>query len=328
MRPYAEGDPGLIPDNVKTLVYYRKLFDIVKFSVEQGVYTELEKPATAADLAGRLGVDTAFIRYLLDVLAGHGYVEAVEADGKTHYRNTAVSDVFLNVNSPSYIGDDVFTDPETYDTLRRYVDEGPREMAITKAYWSPAILKNIGAFALLGYVQEAVEKVDLSGRKAMLDVGGGHGLYGIFFTKKYPGLKAWVLDLPSVVDIARENIAKYDAADRVSVIPGDFQSLRPGRAYDVVFISNVTASYDELCSLVSDARGTLSPGGILVLRNYVSDAGTGDWSPLVVLDRYSRRGRRGFTVRQLRSAMRKGGLADVKTILKADGVAIVCGIKE
>jgi tetratricopeptide (TPR) repeat protein/predicted O-methyltransferase YrrM len=324
---------SMSPGNLKELINYRKLYDIVRLSVELGVYSSLSHPASPEDLSDSMGIDADFIGYLLNALARFGYVEKFEKDGKPHYINTAASELYLNSKSASYVGDDIFGDLETYDALRRYVDEGPQEMAITKDYWSPALLKNIGSFALLGYVQEAVDKVDLSGRKTMLDIGGGHGLYSIFFTKKYPGLKAWVLDLPSVSGIARENVAKYGVADRVSVLAGDFQRLKPGRAYDVVFISNVTASYDELCSLVSGARGMLSPGGMLILRNYVSDAGAGgwspgDWSPLVVLDRYSRRGRRGFSIRKLKSAMKKCRLAGIKTLLEADGVAIVCGVNE
>jgi len=195
--------------------------------------------------------------------------------------------------------------------------KGRNDTGITKDYWTPELLKNIGAFVLLGQVQDTVAQVDLSGRERMLDIGGGHGLFSIFFTKKYPGLRAWVLDLPPVVEAALENIKKY-GADRVSVIRGDFQDLRPGETYDVVFISNVTASYDELCRLISDARGMLTPGGTLVLRNYVSDVRPGDWSALVVLDRYSRRGRKGYSKRQLWSAMGTGGLADVKLIYRRD----------
>ncbi len=252
------------PGNLKTLINYRKLYDVVRISAEIDLFTYLCQPATPEDLAVSLGVDARFVCYLLNVLARFGYVETIETGGKPGYINTAVSRLYLSSDSPSYIGDEIFKDLETYDALRNYVDEGPQKDNISKDYWTPELLKNIGAFAMLGYVQEAVEKVDLSGRKRLLDIGGGHGLYSIFFTEKYPGLKAWVLDLPAVTAIARENIDRYGAADRVSVIPGDFQDLKPGRKYDVVLISNVTASYDDLCALVSSARDLLVRGGMLV----------------------------------------------------------------
>ena len=315
------------PDSLKTLINNRKLYDVVRLSAEIDIFTYLCQPATPEELAISLGVDSRFICYLLNALARFGYVETIETDGKPCYINTAVSRLYLSSDSPSYIGDEIFKDLETYDALRNYVDEGPGGSAITKDYWTPELLKNIGAFALLGHVQEAVEKVDLSGRKTLLDIGGGHGLYSIFFTEKYPGLKAWVLDLPAVTGIARENIIRYGAADRVSVIPGDFHDLKPGKKYDVVLISNVTASYDDLCALASGARGLLGRGGMLVLRNYVSDLGHDDWSSLIVLDRYSRRGRQAFSTGQLRSALETGGLGDIRVLHVGDGVAILSGIK-
>jgi predicted TPR repeat methyltransferase len=321
----------VVPDNLRTLVNYRKLYDVVRLSAEIGIFDGLSRPAAPEDIAASMGTDTRFICYLLEALARFGYVETVEKDGRKCYVNSAVSRLYLCGDSPSCIGDEIFKDLGTYDTLRKYVDEGPREDSITKSFWTPEMLKNIGAFALLGHVQETVEKVDLSGRKKLLDVGGGHGLYSIFFVKRYPGLKAWVLDLPAVVGVARENIARYGVADRVKVLPGDFQDLKPRKACDVVFISNVTASYDEFCALVARARGLLGRGGLLVLRNYVSDLcrdnwSRDDWSALVVLDRYSKRGRQGFTCSQIRSAMEAGGLEGIRVLHEGDGVAILCGI--
>jgi predicted O-methyltransferase YrrM len=315
----------LVPGNLKALIYNRKLYDVVRLSVEIGLFSRLGSPATPGSLSS--GSDVAFIEYLLEALAAFGYVKKIDMEGTAYYTNTAATGLFLDRGSASYIGDDIFSGPDTYEALRKYVDKGADDTGITKAYWTPELLKNIGSFSLLGHVQDTVAHVDLSGRERMLDVGGGHGLYSIFFTKKYPGLRAWVLDLPRVVEVALDNIKKY-GADRVGIIPGDFEDLRPGGTYDVVFISNVTASYEELCRLISDAMGMLTPGGALLLRNYVSDIRPGDWSALVVLDRYSRRGRKGFLKSQLRSAMETGGLADVKLIHEKDGVAILSGVAQ
>ncbi len=52
-----------------------------------------------------------------------------------------------------------------------------------------------------------------------------------------------------------------------------------------------------------------------------------DWSSLIVLDRYSRRGRQGFSTGQLRSAMETGRLGDIRVLHEGDGVAILSGIK-
>ncbi len=318
----------LKPDNLKDLIYYRKLYDVVKFSVDAEIFSRISAPASVEEIADKMSMDVIFIERLLNVLAEHGYVETMDENGAIRYCNSAISETYLKKGSPSYIGDDVFDGPGTFEALRKYADKTPDDTDITKDYWTPEIINNIGAFALLGPVQSAVGAVDLSGRRKMLDIGGGHGLYSIFFTKKYPGLRSWVLDLPGVTGVTLENIKKYGAEDAVSVISGDFQDLKNAGTYDVIFVSNVTASYHELCRLLSDACDILDDGGMLVLRNYVSDAGAGDWSSLVVLERYSRRGKQGFSSAMLRSAMESCRLSNIKSVYKGDGIIIITGIKK
>ena len=55
-------------------------------------------------------------------------------------------------------------------------------------------------------------QVNLTGRKLMLDLGGGSGAYSIVATATYPSLEAIVLDLPPVVAVTREYIAANNAS--------------------------------------------------------------------------------------------------------------------
>ena len=86
--------------------------------------------------------------------------------------------------------------------------------------------------------------VDLSGRKQMLDLGGGSGAYSIVATKTFPGLKAIVLDLPPVAVVAGEYIAANDAADRVSTLPGDFTRTHFPQGVDVVVMASNLPQYE------------------------------------------------------------------------------------
>lgn len=105
--------------------------------------------------------------------------------------------------------------------------------------------------------------VDLTGRKLMLDLGGGSGAYSIVATKTFPGLKAIVLDLPPVTVVADEYIAANGAADRVSTLPGDFtQTPFPGNVDLVVMASNLPQYEPDLIRLVvGKAFASLVPGG-------------------------------------------------------------------
>ncbi len=105
--------------------------------------------------------------------------------------------------------------------------------------------------------------VDLSGRKTMLDLGGGSGAYSIVATGTFPGLKATVLDLPPVCVVAQEYIAANDAADRVSTLPGDFTRTPFPQGVDVVVMASNLPQYEpELIRLVvGKAFDALAPGG-------------------------------------------------------------------
>lgn len=105
--------------------------------------------------------------------------------------------------------------------------------------------------------------VDLTGRKKLLDLGGGSGAYSIVATKTYPGLKAIVLDLPPVAVVANEYIAANDAADRVSTLPGDFTSTEFPSGVDVVVMASNLPQYepDLIRLVVRKAFAALEPGG-------------------------------------------------------------------
>ena len=105
--------------------------------------------------------------------------------------------------------------------------------------------------------------VDLTGRRLMLDLGGGSGAYSIVATKTFPGLKAIVLDLPPVAVVAQEYIAANDAADRVSAMAGDFTTSAFPQGVDVVVMASNLPQYEPalIRLVVGKAFAALVPGG-------------------------------------------------------------------
>ncbi|WP_395714942.1 methyltransferase [Reyranella sp.] len=105
--------------------------------------------------------------------------------------------------------------------------------------------------------------VDMTGRKLLLDLGGGSGAYSIVATRTYPGLKAIVLDLPPVTVVANEYIAANGAADRVSTLPGDFTRTPFPQGVDVVVMASNLPQYepDLIRLVVGKAFAALAPGG-------------------------------------------------------------------
>jgi SAM-dependent methyltransferase len=142
----------------------------------------------------------------------------------------------------------------TENTLGAYVD-----FSVDDARRYHAATYSIG----MGAARLFSRSVDLTGRKLMLDLGGGSGAYSIVATEKYPGLKAIVLDLPPVTVVANEYIAANKASDRVSTLPGDFTRTEFPSSVDVVVMASNLPQYepDLIRLVVGKAFAALKPGG-------------------------------------------------------------------
>jgi precorrin-6B methylase 2 len=322
-------DIELEPEPIRRILNYHKLFEVLKVSIDLGIYTHIATPLTASRLSQLLEIDERFLTFLLETLWLTGLLERTWSDQESWaYQNTPVAQQYLSQDSPLYLGKERFQEDEPGKLLERFVKEGASNEVISKDYWTPELIKRLEVAALLGGVQGAVKHVNLAGRKRLLDIGGGHGLYSIFFTKKHPELEACVLDLPQVIKVTNENIKRFKAGEAVHAIAGDYHTFKTTQKFDAVFLSNVTPSPDELRLLLNKSHGVLSDGGIVILRSFVSDSTLDVWSAAVTLERYARRGRRGFACSDLSDALHETGFTDVKDVFSAEGVVIKCAKSE
>jgi hypothetical protein len=321
-------DIELEPEPVRRILNYHKLFEILKVSVDLGIYTQITTPLTAHRLSQSLGIDESFLTFLLETLWLTGLLERARGENESWvYQNTPVAQQYLSQGSPLYLGKERFQEEEPGKLLEHFIKEGPSKEVINKDYWTPELIKKLEVSALLGGVQSAVKHVSLAGRKRLLDIGGGHGLYSIFFTRKQPGLHACVLDLPQVIEVTNENIKRHNAGARVRAIAGDYHTFRTTRKFDAIFLSNVTPSPDELRFLLTRSHSFLSDNGIVFLRSFVSDSARDVWSAAITLERYARRGRHGFSRNDLTVAFHETDFSNVKDVDAAEGVIIVSATK-
>jgi SAM-dependent methyltransferase len=113
--------------------------------------------------------------------------------------------------------------------------------------------------------------LDLSDRRAVLDVGGGSGVMSIALIKKFPHLKACILDLAPVCEIAARNVKGAGLSRRIRTLAGDIQKSLPS-GFDVVMFCDIGAvSMQHL----RNAYQCLPADGLLVLADrYLTDDGT------------------------------------------------------
>jgi predicted nicotinamide N-methyase len=239
-----------------------------------GVFTHLAAgPLSAEALARACAVPARGLQRLLNACV---VVELLAKEGE-RYRNGPMAQAFLVAGTPGYLGHFLSRAAENYATwgrLTRAIQEdrpADPHAAETLATLPPARVRQY-VEGLVDLGQQAAramaEQIDLTPARQLLDVAGGSGIYAITFAQRYPALRAVVFDLPPVLAVTQEIIARHGMAERVSVHPGNYHDDELGRGYDVVLFSHVfqTQGPDTGRLLLRKAFRALVPGGQLLVH--------------------------------------------------------------
>lgn len=240
-----------------------------------GVFPALAgSPRPAAEVARELGLDARALEVVLLALAAEGVLEA--SDGA--FRLAADYAPLLLPGGPLSRASIL---EHNYNLLRRWValDEVLRTGRPAGDTQHPRGDAELRAF-ICGMAdisrqssEEVAQKLDLSPFSRLLDVGGGPGTAAITFALRFPNLRCVVFDLPEVVPIAREEIARARLAERVGTAAGDFLADPLGDGYDVLYVSNIIHSHGpaQTAALFDRCRAALVPGGTIVVKDFFLD---------------------------------------------------------
>jgi predicted O-methyltransferase YrrM len=241
--------------------------------VELGVFSAIgDASLTGDEVAGRLRGDVRGITALLDALTAMGLL--IKQEGR--FANTVGSRTFLTKDSPQYIGymirhhhhlvpawSELHRAARTGKPVReRTGDEGENESFL------------MGMFnQAMGFAPRLAKELDLSGRRHLLDLGGGPGTYAIHFCLANPGLRASVFDLPTTRAFALKTVERFGVKDRIEFTPGNYHVDELKGPYDVVWLSHILHSLDPEQSqrLISKAVSVLEPGGLILIQDFVLD---------------------------------------------------------
>jgi SAM-dependent methyltransferase len=103
----------------------------------------------------------------------------------------------------------------------------------------------------------------------LLDAGGGLGAFSIAFCRRYPRLRATLVEHPQIAPRARRAVVGAGLGKRLRVIGVDFRRRALPRGFDTVFVSNVLHAQgaDENLLLLRKVRNCLNPEGRLIVRD-------------------------------------------------------------
>lgn len=130
-------------------------------------------------------------------------------------------------------------------------------------------MKAVGIHA----ARRVVDRLDPSSSESMLDVGGGFGHYAQELCRANPKLRATVLDVPEVVEIARSEIEGSELADRIRFVGGDYLTTDYGADYDLVLFANVLhqENRDAAADMVRRGARAVAPGGRVAVVDFAID---------------------------------------------------------
>ena len=226
-----------------------------------------EGSGTIADLARDMAISELNAERLVVVCLALGLLEHGE-DGRLI--NAPDCEKFLVKGTERYAGPWMeFTRPEVnawFDLTARLRDPTePRtlgmydDLTVEKARRYHAATYSIG----MGAGRRFVRSVDLSGRRQLLDLGGGSGAYSINAVQAFPGLRAIVFDLPPVTVVTGEYLERNGVSDLVSTVGGDFIADPLPTGCDVAVMASNLPIYDRdnIQLVVSKTYDVLEPGG-------------------------------------------------------------------
>lgn len=136
--------------------------------------------------------------------------------------------------------------------------------------------EGMGAYTRLSPRMMAVK--EFSEVSMLLDVGGGDGTNAIRLCERYPSLKVTLIDLPSVIEKARANIAAHGLEDRVTCQAVDMFTEPWPLGCDGVIFSHVLEIFspEKIQFLYKKTRAYLDRGHLFVWSLMCNDDESGN----------------------------------------------------
>jgi SAM-dependent methyltransferase len=289
--------------------------------VKLDLFSQLETgPATAADLARRIGGDSRGVGMLANSLAALGLLSK---QGQC-FANTDFAGHKLVRSSPDYLGHILMHHHhlmESWSHLDRSVKTGGPlrdASAFADAEWRESFL--LGMFNLANQLApKMVPQIDLGNRRRLLDLGGGPGTWALHFCRHHPQLQAVVFDLPTTRPFAEATIQRFELTARVSFAAGDFLVDPLPRDCDIAWLSHILHGEgpEDAARIVALAAAALPPGGLLLVHEFIlEDDGAGPVFPaLFSLNMLlGTEGGQSYTNRELSDMLRQAGCREVRRL--------------
>lgn len=259
--------------------YYRTA--ALKAAIELGVFDAVgEQGKTVEAIATACRASVRGIRILCCFLVSIGLLKK---EGERFFMTRAMS-VHLARSSPGYLGESLrfLLSPYMVDSFKDLTSvirdgrlhlPGDGVVAPDHPQWvefARAMAPTMSLQSLL-LAEVADPKRDRPIR--VLDVGAGHGLFGIAMAQRNPQARVAFLDWDNVLSVARENAGRAGVLERAQFLPGSAFDVDVGTGYDVILMANFLHHFDKAgCEVIlRRMHAALEDDGRLCILEFVTD---------------------------------------------------------
>ncbi len=229
---------------------------------------------TGKQIAEKADIDERAIIMLLNALTA---MNLLNKEGET-YQNTTASKAFLSKDSNRFIGYMIKHHHHLMDSwahLDQSIKTGKpirERSSFSEEERRESFL--MGMFANAMYIApEVASAINLTGRKHLVDIGGGPGTYAIHFCLKNPELKATVYDLATTKPFAEKIVEKFGMEDRIDFSAGNYIKEGIKGTYDVAWLSHILHGEgpEDCLIIIRKAVSSLEPGGTVLIHDFILD---------------------------------------------------------
>lgn len=286
-------DTSLIRDQISILTIAEGFFQsAVLFALLKLHIFEIigEGSKTLTELASELKADPG---YLSRVLNAGVVLKVLESKDGVSYRVGSIArSVLLPSAGEAYLGNWIRNLDYFHEALSKL------DQAVLKAGPTVDPATHLGAdkdhtweftLAMHNYAslrgKELAKFLDTSKSKSLLDLGCGPGTYAFHLGEANPNLKLYLLDLPNVLEVAKDVQKRYPLKNEVHYLPADALREEVPGSYDIVLVSNTLHMLGEKSSreLIKRLYKSVNPGGSLVIQaQYMRDDKLGERWPILL----------------------------------------------
>jgi SAM-dependent methyltransferase len=297
---------------------------IVQTAVELGIFDALEaSPLGAEAIATSRELHPQAAELLLNALTS---LQLLNKQSDI-FSLADIAKRYLLVSSPNYVGGMIRFDSSLWncweklpDAIRSGKPVRPPNMYQDDANETEIFIKAMDSLVnARGDAGLMANTLNWETVSELLDVGSGPATYPIALCRRFPNLRAAIIDLPATLNITQRFVREARMEERIHLIAGDYRKDTIPGNYDLIFLSNIIhgEDYDNNRSLIRKLANNLKPSGRMIIKDHILDDSRANpavgaiFSLLMLL---TTDGGRCYSFNELRAWMEGAGLSKVEQI--------------